>query len=290
MGFYSPATIVEDARRHGLVVRPICAQKSEWDCTLEGPGDRNGGTTARCSRDHAAASGALALRMGLRYVKGLSDVVAQRMIAARPYADLEDFVRRSGMPQSTLSSLAEAGAFEGFGVARRDALWQVRGLVRGQHDALPVPAQSEQSPVFAALGPLDTILWDYRATAHSARGHPLGPLRGELAALGLPDARTVLAMPDGRRVRYAGLVICRQRPGTASGVVFMTLEDETGIVNLVVWPKIFDRYALLARTAPFLGVTGRLQVEQGVIHVIADELWAPVVTRPPPETESRDFH
>jgi error-prone DNA polymerase len=268
MGFYSPATIVEDARRHELEVRPVCVMRSDWDCGLE-PG--------------------LALRMGLRYVKGLGEADGRRIVAARPFASLDDFVRRAGLPKGTLETLAEAGALEGFGATRRHALWGVRGLARGQHDPLPV-VPAEATPELPALGPLDTILWDYRTTAHSARGHPLGPLRSELRRQGLPEARAVVAMPDGKRLRYAGLVICRQRPGTASGVLFMTLEDETGLVNVVVWPKVFDRFALLVKTAPFLGVSGRLQVEQGVVHLIADELWSPQVSRPPPTTASRDFH
>ena len=106
----------------------------------------------------------------------------------------------------------------------------------------------------------------------------------------LPDARTLVAMPDGQRARYAGLVICRQRPGTASGVTFMTLEDETGFVNVVVWPAVFDSYATLVKTSPFLGVTGRLQVQQGVMHVIAEELWTPRVGAHPADIRSRDFH
>jgi error-prone DNA polymerase len=133
-------------------------------------------------------------------------------------------------------------------------------------------------------------MWDYQTTAHSARGHPLGPLRDELHAQGLPSAREVTRMKDGQRLRYAGVVICRQRPGTASGVVFMTLEDETGLVNVVIWPKIFERFPMLTRVEPFVGITGRLQVEAGVVHLIADELWQPKISRHPPETKSRDFH
>lgn len=147
----------------------------------------------------------------------------------------------------------------------------------------------ETSPTFTPLGAGDEIAWDYRRTDHSPRGHPLAPLREALHARGLLDARTAVSMRNGSRVRYAGLVICRQRPGTAGGVTFMTLEDETGFVNVVLWPNIFKRHTTLAKTATLLGVTGTLQVEQGVVHLVAERLWTPhlrvdLITAP-----SRDF-
>jgi error-prone DNA polymerase len=268
MGFYSPATIVEDARRHQLTVLPLCARASDWDCTVE-----HGG----------------ALRMGLRYLKGLSPQEGLRIAAARPFADLEDFARRTQLARDALDALAQAGALETFGGSRRDALWNVRGLLRTYKDPLPL-AHDETAPTLPGLNPLDTILWDYRTSSHSARGHPLQHLRPQLRAQGLPAAIEVPALGDGKRIRYAGLVICRQRPGTASGVVFMTLEDEGGILNVIVWPKVYERFALIARTSSFLGVTGRLQIESGVVHLVADELWQPRVHGPRPSTESRDFH
>ena len=134
-----------------------------------------------------------------------------------------------------------------------------------------------------------TIAWDHRSSAHSTRSHPLAPLRDALASRGLPDARTVATVPDGRRVRYAGIVICRQRPATASGVTFMTLEDETGLVNVVVWKRVFDEHAVLARTVSFLGVTGTLQCEYGVVHIVAEALWTPKLPAGPPAARSRSF-
>jgi error-prone DNA polymerase len=148
----------------------------------------------------------------------------------------------------------------------------------------------ERVPEFEALDAFDTISWDYRTTGHSPRGHPLAPLRGDLEARKLPDARSVNAMSDGRRVRYAGLVICRQRPGTASGVVFMTLEDESGFVNVVVWSRVYEEHALLIKTSDFLGVTGRLQVQDGVVHLIAEAFWTPRLGLRPAGGGSRDFH
>jgi error-prone DNA polymerase len=273
MGFYSPATIVEDARRHRLEVRPVCARSSDWDCTVE----------------PVSGSPAGALRMGLRYVKGLSQPEGERIAAARPFADLADFSRRTQLPRDALDALAQAGAFESFGGGRRDALWNVRGLSRTHKDPLAL-AHPEAAPELPGLSPLDTILWDYRTSSHSARGHPLQHLRTQMRAQGLPAASEVPGLGDGKRVRYAGLVICRQRPGTASGVVFMTLEDESGIVNAIVWPKVYEQYAVLARTSSFLGITGRLQIESGVVHLIADELWQPRLQGPAPRTHSRDFH
>jgi error-prone DNA polymerase len=272
MGFYAPATILEDARRHGVTVRPIDVLESGWDCTLE--------------RERA-------VRIGLRYVKGLAEASGKRIVAAgaeRPFASLDDFVRRTDLDSGALARLAEAGAFASLDPERRSALWRVRGLARAPRASLSV-AERERRPHLPALDASEEIGWDYRATGASPRGHPLEPLRGELYRRGLPDARTVNAMRDGRPVRYAGVVICRQRPGTASGVVFMTLEDETGFVNVVVWSQVYEEHRLIVNTTSLLGVTGKLQVEDGVVHVIAKSFWRPrLAAGPRPSVRSRDFH
>ncbi|MEX0806664.1 MAG: error-prone DNA polymerase [Candidatus Binatia bacterium] len=277
MGFYMPATIVEDAKRHGVVVRPIDVQASGWDCTLEPCGESAGG---------------FALRMGLRYVKGLAEGEREKISHARhvlPFGSLEDFVRRTDLNESSLSALAEAGAFDGFGIERRAALWDIRRWVQMRSQSLQLPVH-EANPEFDPLTAFEEVGWDYHRTSHSVRCHPLQPFRGILAAQGLPDARSIVAKKNGEKVRYAGLVICRQRPGTAGGVVFMTLEDETGFVNVVVWENIFQRYSVLAKTVNFLGVTGTLQVEDGVVHLVAEKLWQPEVNTKPAATSSRDFH
>jgi error-prone DNA polymerase len=277
MGFYSPATIVEDAKRHSVDVRVIDVRRSDWPCTLEACPDNLWG---------------FAMRMGMRYVKSLSEADAQRVMAARataPFVSIEDFVRRAGLDAGALVALAKAGAFEGLGVNRREALWQVRALAKRHSMTLPIEIV-ETVPRFDGLGRLEVISWDYDASSHSARGHPLEPLRGQLAGQGLPDAQTVAAMGDGDTVRYAGLVICRQTPGTASGVTFMTLEDETGFVNLVVWPKIFEQNARLLKSASLLGVTGRLQKQQNVVHIVVQKTWKPELDTRPPAVASRDFH
>ena len=283
MGFYTPATIVDDAVRHGVEMRPIDVTASDWDCTLEPePGDAPEPRRTR-----------FAVRMGLRYVKSLSEERDWRRIAAaraeRPFASLADFSRRTRLDDRVLRRLAEAGAFGTLEGRRRTALWEAQGLGAASETPLPI-APAEPRPDFDPLSEFQTIDWDYHFSAHSTRGHPLAPLREALAAQKLPDARTVAEMPDGRAVRYAGLVICRQRPGTASGVTFMTLEDETGFVNVVIWKQVFDDHAVLARTASFLGVSGKLQAESGVVHVMADALWAPEIPTRPPTAGSRDFH
>jgi len=275
MGFYAVHTIVDDARRHGVEVRPVDVLHSAWDCTLEPcPHSRDG----------------LAVRMGLRYVKGLGQAEAERILRSRAegeWLSLGEFARRTDLGRRALVSLAEADAFSCFGLSRREALWEVRALLQRRGDSLPADPP-EGLPPFPPLSLLEAIRWDYEATDHSARGHPLEPLRPCLREQGLPDARTVASLRDGTRVRYAGLVICRQAPERAGGVRFFTLEDETGFVNVVAWKDVFDRHRVLATTASFLGVTGRLQVEDGVVHLVAERFWAPSPAGPA-RVRSRDF-
>jgi DNA polymerase III alpha subunit len=279
MGFYSPATIVGDAQRHGLEIRPIDVTRSAWDCTLEDADD----------------DFQFAVRMGLRWTKGLQLVDGQRIVEARrprAFASIEDFVRRTRISSRAHTQLAEAGAFGDLVPARgdrRDALWQVHGWIVRQHDSLPVGEGAAQTE-FDKLTKLDEIFWDYAASDHSTRGHPLAPLRGELRAHHWPDARGISRGRDGQRVDYVGIVICRQQPGTASGVVFMTLEDETGFVNLVVWQQVFAEYAHVIKTTSLLGVTGRLQVQEGIVHLIAERIWVPQLSRSVVDVASRDFH
>jgi error-prone DNA polymerase len=277
MGFYLPATIVEDAKRHGVLVRPIDAQASDWDCTLENCADSAGG---------------FAVRMGLRYIKGLAERDGDRISharQARSFESLEDFVRRTDLSESSLGLLAEAGAFDDLGIDRRTALWNSRRWVQLRGHSLRLPTQ-EADPGFEPLNEFEEVGWDYRTSAHSVRRHPLQPFRGMLAAQGLPDARSIATKRNGEKVHYAGLVICRQRPGTAGGIVFMTLEDETGFVNVVVWENIFQRYSVLAKTVNFLGISGILQVEDNIVHLVAEKLWQPQVSTQPAKSSSRDFH
>jgi error-prone DNA polymerase len=209
--------------------------------------------------------------------------------AGKAFSSLPDFVRRAGLDERAVAILAGAGAFESFGMERRPALWDVGRLA--QEAGTPLALETaEDRPPFTSLDAFETIAWDYRSASHSARGHPLAPLRPALRAQGLPTAAEIAKRDDGSRARYAGLVICRQRPGTASGVVFMTLEDETGFLNVVLWSRVFEAFALLARTAPFLGLTGRIQSQDGVVHLVAEELWEPRVKARPERPRSRDFY
>lgn len=197
-----------------------------------------------------------------------------------------------------MRSLARAGAFLPFGTGRRDALWEILGSARetvpdaSAHGLSTRELLEEEEPMtrFAPLPPFDEILWDYSASIHSARGHPLETLREEIARWGLPDARGVAALPDGSAVRCLGLVICRQRPGTAGGTVFLTLEDETGLINLIVWKNVYQRYRTVILMTSCLGVTGKVQSRDGVVHVLVQTCFVPRFSRPPVDPGSRDFH
>ncbi|MDB4956090.1 MAG: dnaE2, partial [Myxococcales bacterium] len=277
MGFYSPATIVGDSQRHGLVILPIDVMASEWDCTLEPTSD----------------DFKFAVRMGLRWIRGIQLGEGQRIVDARrerAFDSIEDFVRRAHVPHKTHAALAEAGALGKLTRERRDALWQVAGWIARKDDTMDLGGDVHDDVRFAKLGKQDEIFWDYRASDHSTRGHPLAPLREELRARRWPDARTVSRGRDGQHIEYVGIVICRQQPGTAAGVVFMTLEDETGFVNLVVWAQVFAEYATIIKTTSLLGITGRLQVQEGIVHLIAERVWHPELSREVVEVASRDFH
>jgi error-prone DNA polymerase len=289
MGFYSSATIVEDAKRHGLTVLPLDVTVSEWDCTL---GD------SPLFLSNSKRGGRLQpVRLGLRYVKGLPEATAQRILEARkvrPFSSIDDVVRRAKLDDGATSRLAEAGAFLAFDKNRRGALWAAkRSSALRESDDLPsrAPLRTDESAAsFEDLDLFDSIGWDYATMNLSAQGHPLEPLRDRMRAKRLPDAGEVRDMKNGSRTHYAGLVICRQRPGTASGVVFLTMEDETGFVNVVVWSKVYEEFRVIVKTASFLGVTGKLQVEDGVTHLIAESFWRPKIETAPVEVGSRDFH
>ncbi len=279
MGFYSASTLVEDAKRHGVEVRPLDVLYSDWNCTLD------------CISKEGEQENH-AVRMGMRYVKGLREEVwrgLRKEIDAGDFKTLEDLVQRADVDEGTVVRLAKAGAFESLEDHRRLALWRSRGAARRAPSTL---ALTDREPA-AQIQPLDeftAIGWDYTTSRHSARGHPLQPLRSTLEHMNLPRAAQVNQSQDGQAMHYAGMVICRQRPGTASGVVFMTLEDESGFVNVVVWSKTFQRFALLIKTTQFLGVSGRLQVQDGVVHLIADRFWEPQLNERPASGGSRDFH
>jgi error-prone DNA polymerase len=288
MGFYAPAQIVRDAREHGVAVRPADINASDWDCTLERCDPppptlarQAGDAGARLHPRHLEMAGDIrgdrALRLGLRLVKGLGEAEGRQLVARRGagYDSVRDAWLRGGLSPAALEHLAEADAFAGLGLSRREAIWAVRGLERaGDKDSLPLFAASRQPELepdahLPPLPPGAEVIEDYRALSLSLKGHPAGFLRGELAARGMTPACRLPAIAPGREISVAGLVLVRQRPGSAKGVVFLTLEDETGIANVIIWPKVFEVHRPLVLGARFLGVTGVLQSEAGVIHVVA---------------------
>jgi error-prone DNA polymerase len=273
MGFYAPAQIVRDAQGHGVEVRPVDVNASAWDCTLE--------VVAAPPADDRKRR-PLALRLGFRQVKGLKEEEMTRLVAGRGqgYADLAELRRRVGVSAGALDRLARADAFGSLALDRRGALWRAIGLDRTGHE-LDLPplfawAEGRTAPAepAVALPPMTLgheVAEDYANLRMSLRAHPLALLRPQL------DRRIVAAarlseLGNGQRVEVAGLVLVRQRPGTASGVIFITLEDETGIANLVVWPKLFERFRWVVLGAQLMVVRGPVQKEGLVIHVVAERL------------------
>ena len=264
MGFYAPAQIVRDLKNHDGEVRVVDVNHSNWDCTLE---------------PIVESAGGMALRLGLRQVQGLRETDAMRLVTARtrPYRDVRDVWRRTGLGPSGLERLAQADAFGSIGLTRREGLWAVRPLGEaplplfagdaggaGEVFVEPVVALPD-----AGLG--EEVIEDYRAIRMSLKRHPMALLR---SGLGHTVAAAELEHREaGSWVTVAGLVICRQRPGTASGVIFMTLEDETGMSNLIVWPKVFERYRKVVLGARVVGVTGNLQREGIVLHIVAGKMF-----------------
>ncbi|BCX18017.1 MAG: error-prone DNA polymerase 2 [Geminicoccaceae bacterium] len=274
MGFYAPAQLVRDAVEHGVEVRPVDVNFSFWESTLE-PLPRRGPLS------HA-------VRLGFREVKGLAEAEAVRIVTARlrPYRTVGELHRRAGLRRETLVILAEADAFRSLGLDRRQALWEIRALA---DRPLPLFAQAEAAePPGSNLPPLEAgeepwlelppeslgeaVIEDYARLRLSLRAHPLALLRERLARRRIVTARELATLPPGSRVAVAGLVLVRQRPGSAKGVVFTTLEDETGFANLILWPKVFERFRTTLMVARLLAATGRLQREGRVIHLVADRL------------------
>jgi error-prone DNA polymerase len=267
MGFYAPAQLVRDAREHGVEVRGVDANHSHWDCTLE-----------------AARKGTVALRLGFRQIKGFREEHGAALAAVRvdgEYTSVHDVWARSSVPVTTLERLAKADGFHSLGLDRRAAQWDVRALGA---DPLPLFAAAEAADAkdqvtanepevsLPEMGLGENVLNDYASLLLSLKAHPLALLRGPLDQQGMMPARSLETVPLDRSHTVAGLVLVRQRPGTASGVVFMTLEDETGVANVVVWPRTFERFRKVVLMSRLLQVTGKVQREDGVIHLIADHM------------------
>jgi error-prone DNA polymerase len=333
MGFYSVGTLIEDAKRHKVEVRPVDLTRSAWDHTIElwdgrtvvpydgevsirqavDDGVREEGTGSRGSspRGHAgerartrasipAARRAPAVRLGLRLVRGLGAGAREKLEQALrdgPFTGIPDVVERAGLDQRALRALAETGAFDAMAQdvppdeRRRVALWRVLEATRGDAGPLAPSRPRRDRPALPAMTRLETTDADYRMTGVSLNGHPMRHLRAVLAPNDIRTARQLQeAGRDGERAAHAGLVICRQRPGTAKGFVFLSLEDETGIVNVVVTPKRFERQALLISTSPLLLVRGTLQVEDGVVNLRGEQFRALSANAGEAHAKSHDFH
>ena len=324
MGFYAPAQIVRDAQEHGVEVRPVDVNFSDWDNTLEKRGsdneaqspppgggrsvreaDREGVNSAnpnslsphpaglrpatlplqgRVHPRHAEMQDDIrathAVRLGLRQISGFAEDDARAIEQARGagFDSIRDLWLRTKLSPAVLERLAQADAFRSLGLDRRKALWAVRALRRaGDKDDLPLFArvQTPELEPDVALPPMrlgEHVVADYRHLHLSLKAHPASFLRGDLDRRGILRNERLAALPSGRQVNVAGIVLVRQRPGTAKGVIFMTLEDETGVANAIVWPQVFEVFRPIVLGARLVGVSGRLQNESGVIHVVAERL------------------
>ena len=266
MGFYAPAQIVRDAREHGVEIRPVDINASRWDCILE-PTERDG---------------SFAVRLGFRMVRGLGNTEAAALCvgrADRPFATVEDLWRRSGAQVGSLVRLAEADAFRpSLGLARRDALWAIKALrdiplpLFAAAEGQPAPETNEVAIQLKAMTAGHEVIEDYGHVGLTLRQHPVSFLRDELSRDKIVTCAQANVHPDRRRIKVAGLVLVRQRPGTAKGVTFITIEDETGIANLVVWADLYERQRRTVLTSNMLAVEGRVQREGLVVHIVADKL------------------
>jgi error-prone DNA polymerase len=268
MGFYAPTQIVRGAQEHGVAIRPLCVNASRWDCTLEPIGDDG-----------------FAVRLGLRMAKGLANAHGASIVAARadrPFGSVDDLWRRAGVPVAALTQIAETDGFRpAFGLARRDALWAIKGL---RDEELPLFAAasrragatvSEVSEPAISLRPMTAgseVVEDYGHVGLSLRSHPVSFLRADLTKLRIVTCGEGMAARDGRWLETAGIVLVRQRPGSAKGVMFITLEDESGIANLVVWTKVFERHRRIVLSSGMIAVKGRVQREGEVVHLVAHRI------------------
>jgi error-prone DNA polymerase len=267
MGFYAPAQIVRDAREHGVDVRPVCINTSRWDCTLEQSGKPY-----------------KAVRLGFRQVRGLANVHGAAIAAARGdalFESVEDVWRRAGVPRAAIERLAEADAFHALSEDRRQGLWKVRGLgeaplpLFAAADARAdgfIPEGLEPSVSLVAMTDGREVVEDYRSTQLSLRAQPLLFLREDLRRRGIVRCADLATIRDGRHVEVAGIILVRQKPGSAKGVLFITIEDETGIANGILWPDRFEAQRRTVMSAAMIGMRGRVQKEGEIIHVICDRI------------------
>lgn len=297
MGFYAPSQLVRDAREHGVEIRAVDINASHWDCTLEREAADDGDFGTRLTRRHRDMHDVIetrcAVRLGFCQVKGLRLEEMRALMAARGdgYDSVRDVWLRSGLSRAQIERLAEADAFRSLGLDRRAALWAVRALdgANGREvlplfemaenkrdhrdrDRVGIEIEGEPETHLPAMLPGEHVVHDYRFLGLSLKAHPLSFLRHGLAARQVVENQALETVANGRRVCIAGLVLVRQRPGSAKGVIFATLEDETGVANVIIWPKVFETFRPIVLGARLICVTGRLQSESGVIHIVAQKL------------------
>jgi error-prone DNA polymerase len=293
MGFYSPSQLTQDLRRHGGTILSADACRSDWECTLETIGEaqtlppHEGKVTDTPSRFPQPA-----LRLGLCLVKGLSEAGGKRIAAAResrPFDDVADLVRRAELNRHDIEALAAAGALAQLSGHRRRALWDVSGIER-MPPLLADASIAEAAPVLTPPDEGENIIADYASLGLTLGRHPLSLLRHRLQRQRMLTAAELHALPHGRVTRVTGLVTGRQRPGTASGVTFVTLEDETGMINVIVWRDLAEKQRKELLRANLLTVYGTLEREGEVVHLIAARLHDQTALLGKLATRSRDFH
>jgi error-prone DNA polymerase len=250
MGFYHPATLVKDAERHGVRFRPIDVTRSAWKCTIEDD----------------------AVRLGLRYVAGLRRDAAERLVAMRPIASMGDVAQRGELARDELETLAHAGAFAPFGLTRRAALWQAAAVERDRTSLLARLRPAPERTALPEMSAFEQTAADYAAVGLTIGPHLMAHLRAALRTRGVLPTVALRTVRSGAFVRTAGHVIVRQRPGTAKGMCFLTLEDETGLANAFLTPPAYERFRVVLNTSPLLVVAGVLEHRDGVIHVRVRDL------------------
>ncbi|KKB78971.1 hypothetical protein VW35_10215 [Devosia soli] len=285
MGFYSPSQIVRDAREHGVEILEVDVNLSHLECTLEaGTRMTRDGVWMRHEEMGEDILSEKAIRLGLNFIEGLAENDINRIVARRGtgYGSVRDLWLKTGVAIGSLEKLARADAFASMGLNRREALWAVKGLI-GTHGADTLPLFQASGPVetkkeepagLPLMAPGEEVVHDYATLSLSLKGHPVQFMRPMLQERGVTRAQNLMGVTPGHRVEVAGLVLVRQRPGTASGVIFVTLEDETGVANIVVWPKMFenDRMRKILLSSRMLAVKGQVQREGIVIHIIAEDM------------------
>jgi len=276
MGFYIPEVIVNDARRHGVTILPVDINRSRGRCTVEESG----------------------VRLGFRYVNGVGEKAWHRIEEERekgPFESLRDFYRRARLEREAIENLILVGAMDCFGIRKRQLLWQLGLIVKEGIDKLPLDF-ADQEVALPEMTPMEEVASDYHVQGLSCHYHPMQLVRESISRDGVLKSSEIACLFDNTRVKIAGCVVSRQAPGTAKGHVFLTLEDEDGLLNIVLKPRVYEKYRYVARREPLIVVEGTLQKKDGVINIVAEHLLPLRQERdrqktvyPAPEPKARNF-